>query len=179
MSNSPHRNHRTRRRIIDNERHAFFVTFSCYRRRKLLDDDRAKGIVVHYLSAQLKHQSGACMGFVIMPDHVHAMVRFQQPGSLSVFMGQWKRRSSLELKNLFQTKLTGYGAKIDLHGPMWQPKYHVFNVHSPAKAKEKLTYMHNNPVTAGMVKRAEDWRFSSAGWYVLNRSVGVDLTPLK
>ena len=110
-----------RRRIIDNNRHAFFVTFSCYHRRKLLDDDRAKGIVVHFLSAQLMHQSGACIGFVIMPDHVHAMVRFQKQDTLSTFMGQWKRRSSLALKNLFQTKLTGYGAKIDLDGPMWQP----------------------------------------------------------
>jgi putative transposase len=167
-----------RRRIIDDNRHAFFVTFSCYRRRKLLDDDRAKGAVVHYLSAQLKNQSGTCTGFVIMPDHVHVMVCFQQPGTLSAFMGQWKRRSSLALKNLFRTKLTGYGAKIDLHGPMWQPKYYVFNVFSPDKAGEKLTYMHNNPIAAGLVQRAEDWRFSSARWYLLNRSVGVQLTPL-
>jgi putative transposase len=167
-----------RRRIIDNNRHAFFVTFSCYHRRKLLDDDRAKGIVVHFLSAQLMHQSGACIGFVIMPDHVHAMVRFQKQDTLSTFMGQWKRRSSLALKNLFQTKLTGYGAKIDLDGPMWQPKYYVFNVFSLVKAREKLTYMHNNPVAAGLVQGAADWRFSSAGWYLQNRSVGVKLTAL-
>jgi putative transposase len=167
-----------RRRIIDDDRHAFFVTFSCYRRRKLLDDDRAKGILVHYLSAQLAHQSGVCMGFVIMPDHVHALVRFRQADTLSVFMGQWKRRSSMALKNLFQSKLTSYGAKIDLEGPMWQAKYHVFNVFSPAKARQKLNYMHNNPVAAGLVGRAEDWRFSSAGWYLMNRSVGVHLTSL-
>jgi putative transposase len=106
------------------------------------------------------------------------MVRFQQPESLSAFMGQWKRRSSLALKSLFRTKLTGYGAKIDLHGAMWQPKYYVFNVFSPDKAREKLTYMHNNPVAAGLVGGAVDWRFSSARWYFLNRSVGVRLTPL-
>jgi len=76
-------------------------------------------------------------------------------------------------------KLTGYGAKIDLNGPMWQPKYYTFNVFSPAKAREKLVYMHNNPVTAGLVQKAEDWRFSSASWYLLNRSVGVQLTPLR
>jgi putative transposase len=167
-----------RRRIIDIDRHAFFVTFSCYRRRKLLDDDRGKGIVVHYLSAQLKHQSGDCIGFVIMPDHVHAMVRFKQSDTLSVFMGQWKRRSSLALKNLYQTKLTGYGARIDLDGPMWQPKYYVFNVYSLVKAREKLTYMHYNPVAAGLAQKPTDWRFSSAGWYLLNRSVGVSLTAL-
>ena len=47
-----------RRKIYDNLNHAYFVTFSCYRRRRLLDSDRAKGIVVHYLSAQLNNQKG-------------------------------------------------------------------------------------------------------------------------
>jgi len=45
-----------RRQIFDSERHACFVTFSCLRRRKLLDDKQAKGIVVHFLSVQLKNQ---------------------------------------------------------------------------------------------------------------------------
>jgi putative transposase len=167
-----------RRKIFDKNHHAYFVTFSCYRRRKLLDGNRAKGIVVHFLSAQLKHQSGDCAGFVIMPDHVHALIHFKQPGALSVFIGQWKRRSSIALKLLFQKDLTGYGAKIDLEGPMWQPKYYVFNIYSQSKAMEKLTYMHNNPVVAGLVARAQDWQFSSAGWYLLNRPVGVRLTLL-
>ena len=97
---------------------------------------------------------------------------------LSVFMGQWKRRTSIALKKLFQTKLNRYGKKIDLNGPMWQPKYYVYNVYSENKAREKLAYMHNNPVRAGLVKRAEEWRFGSAAWYSLNRSVGVRLTSL-
>ena len=73
-----------RRKIFDKDNHAYFVTFSCYRRRRLLDHDRAKGIVVHFLSAQLKNQNGSCIGFVIMPDHVHAMVAFDEADSLSI-----------------------------------------------------------------------------------------------
>ncbi len=74
-----------RRTIFDFGNHAYFVTFSCYRRRKLLDHDQAKQIVIHFLAAQLKNQSGTCMGFVIMPDHVHAIIHFQNAGSLSIF----------------------------------------------------------------------------------------------
>ena len=167
-----------RRKIFADNRHAYFVTFSCLRRRKLLENDRAKAIVVHFLAAQLKNQSGHCMGFVIMPDHVHALIHFQQPQTLSVFIGQWKRRSSIALKSLFQKYLTCYGDQIDLKGGMWQPKYYVFNIFSQDKAIEKLTYMHNNPVAAGLVAKAQDWRFSSAGWYLLKRSVGVPVTPI-
>jgi hypothetical protein len=41
---------------------------------------------------------------------------------------------------------------MDLQGPMWQPKYYVFNVYSATKAREKLDYMHHNPVKAGLVE---------------------------
>jgi putative transposase len=67
-----------RRKLFDSENHAYFVTFSCYRRRKILDHDRAKQIVIHYLVAQLNNQSGTCTGFVIMPDHVHANYPFSK-----------------------------------------------------------------------------------------------------
>jgi len=38
---------------------------------RILDDDRAKGIVVHFLADELKKTGGSCVGFVIMPGHVH------------------------------------------------------------------------------------------------------------
>jgi len=164
------------RKIINDKRHAHFITFSCYGRRKLLDDDAAKGIVVHFLDAQLKNHSADCMGFVVMPDHVHALVQFEPPGNLGAFIGQWKHRTSIVLKTLFQEKAVGHGAHLGIANPMWQPESKVFNVYSPHKAKEKMACMHNMPVNAGLVAKALDWRYSSARWYLMNRSVGVPLT---
>jgi putative transposase len=166
------------RKIFDNENHAHFVTFSCYRRQRILDDDQAKQIVMHFLAAQLKNQNGICMGFVIMPDHVHAMIRFQDSGMLSVFINQWKRRSSMQLKQLYKEKLTNYGTKIDLEKPMWQPKYYDFNIFSEAKAREKLTYMHLNPVKSGLIDRPENWRFGSARYYLMGKPIGVPITKI-
>jgi putative transposase len=42
-------------------------------------------------------------------------------------------------------------------------------------AREKLDYMHLNPVRAGLVTRAVDWRWSSAGYYVNGVDVGIAL----
>jgi putative transposase len=164
-----------RRKIFVGEGHAYFVTFSCYRRRSLLDDDQAKGIVIHFLTAQLANQQGSCLGFVVMPDHVHALVWFSGEDRLSLFMNQWKRRSSMQMKGLYRDRLSAYGESVDLQGPMWQPKVYVFNVHSERKAKEKLDYMHNNPVKSGLVQHAQDWLYSSARWYLLGKSVGVPI----
>lgn len=166
-----------RRRIFDSEGHAHFVTFSCYRRRRLLDDKQAKGIVVRFLSAQLLNQQGKCIGFVVMPDHVHALLRFNEAESLSVFMNQWKRRSSIQLKHLYSKALRHYGEMVDLNGPVWQPRYYSFNIFSKMKVRQKLEYMHSNSVKAGLVSNPVDWPFSSARWYLTGRPVGVEITP--
>jgi putative transposase len=62
------------RTIHDDAPHAHFITFSCYRRRRLLDHDRAKRVVLGVLNSQLECRQAACIGFVVMPDHVHAIV---------------------------------------------------------------------------------------------------------
>jgi hypothetical protein len=49
--------------------------------------------------------------------------------------------------------------------------------HHPSRQKveEKLEYMHLNPVRAGLVERAEEYRWSSALWYLEGKSVGLPI----
>ena len=164
-----------RRRIYDDERHAQFVTFSCYRRRRLLDHDRCKRIVLGVLNSQLAIQNGICIGFVVMPNHVHALIWFPETRQLSHFMKQWKQRSSVQIKAAFRGGLQSYAARIDPADPVWQPRYYPFNVFSDRKLQEKLDYMHENPIRAGLARRAIDWPWSSARHYALGRSVGVPI----
>ena len=53
----------TERRIYDQERYAHFVTFSCYRRARLLDADRAKACVLGTLLDYM-HLNPVRAGFV-------------------------------------------------------------------------------------------------------------------
>ncbi|MEX1096786.1 MAG: transposase [Planctomycetales bacterium] len=163
------------RRIFDSEGHAQFVTFSCYRRRRLLDDDRCKRIVIGTLGAELAKRSGVCIGFVVMPDHVHALVWFPETHQLSDFMQVWKQRSSVLIHRVLESQLRQYAGSIGRDDPVWQPKYYAFNVWSEDKVHEKLTYMHENPVRAGLVERAADWRWSSARWYDGRCPVGLPI----
>ncbi len=163
------------RAVYEDELHAHFVTFSCYGRRRLLDDDRAKRIVLGVLNSQLAGRKASCVGFVVMPDHVHAIVWFPVAAQLSVFMQQWKRISSHHIGRLVQDSLPHYAAKIGTGDPFWQAKYYGFNLHSEEKLREKLTYMHENPVRAGLVTRPCDWAFSSARFYEQGQGVGVPI----
>ena len=50
--------------------------------------------------------------------------------------------------------------------PFWQARYCDFHVWSEKKFVEKLRYLHRNPVARGLVKQAEDWRWSSFRHYL-------------
>jgi len=163
-----------RRRIYDSERHAHFVTFSCDRRRSLLQHDQAKRIVIGHLGARLSKRDGLCIGFVIMPDHVHALVWFPATDQLSRFINEWKSQSSAALRKLYESKFPEYWNQVE-RTSVWQPRYYGFNVFTRQKIEEKLTYMHLNPVRTGLVNRAVDWPYSSARWYEQHKSVGLPI----
>jgi hypothetical protein len=43
----------------------------------------------------------------------------------------------------------------------WQARFYDFNVYTEKKKKEKLEYMHGNPVARGLVSHLKDWACSS------------------
>ena len=47
----------------------------------------------------------------------------------------------------------------------WQRRFYDFNVWSAKKIREKLEYMHANPVVRKLVLHPEDWPWSSFCFY--------------
>jgi putative transposase len=84
-------------------------------------------------------------GYVIMPEHVHLLV--SEP-------------SRAQLDRAIQALKTSV-AKQSPQRPFWLPRYYDFNIHSEEKSKEKLHYLHRNPVTRGLVERPEQWKWST------------------
>jgi putative transposase len=139
----------------------------------LLDHDQPKRIVLGGLNAVLTKRQSTCIGFVIMPDHVHAILWFEATGKISGFMHDWKRETSYHLRNWYRDHAAHYTHDFGEGDKFWQPKYYDFVVYGQKKLLEKLTYMHENPVRAGLVAKAVDWRWSSARWYLAGKTVGV------
>ena len=57
----------------------------------------------------------------------------------------------------------------------WQTRFYDFNVRTEKKRKEKLRYMHQNPVRRGMVSNPEEWRWSSYRFYLLDEPGRVEV----
>jgi putative transposase len=165
-----------RRRILDDLLYVHFVTFSVRRRRRLLDHDHSKRIVLGVLNELLRRFDARCIGFVIMPDHVHAGIWFPKPRQLTRFMHGWKRMSSFRIREWYRKEAPNYYAEASTGDSFWNPKYYAFEIFRGEKLEEKLTYMHANPERAGLVESATEWKWSSAGWYQSLRDVGVPIT---
>ncbi len=56
---------------------------------------------------------------------------------------------------------------------IWQQDNHPITLYSEKVIWEKADYIHNNPVRAGIVRKPEDYLYSSAANYKEQRSDGI------
>jgi len=149
-----------------------FVTFSCYRRRPLMGTARSRDCFLTILDRMRSKRNFLLLGFVVMPEHVHLLVS-EPPGSnpsiaLQVLKQEVSRRLRKEhrLSSESQAGLKFAEARtVEEH--FWQRRFYDFNVWSEKKFREKLEYMHANPVKRGLVLHPKDWPWSSWRHYAL------------
>ncbi|MES2793345.1 MAG: hypothetical protein V4719_27285 [Planctomycetota bacterium] len=84
--------------------------------------------------------------------------------------------SSFEIRKWYSDRAPSDFQEFGPGDRFWQPKSYCFHLNSAGKIQEKLEYIHLNPQRAGLVRRAVDWRWSSARWYLQQRSVGVPIS---
>jgi putative transposase len=75
----------------------------------------------------------------------------------------WKMRRKEKAKAEGQLRLD-FPGESELRS-FWQSRYYDFNVYKKHKLREKLRYMHANPVVRGLVLNPGEWRWSSWGYY--------------
>jgi len=165
------------RRILDLPGHDHFLTFSTYQRRRFLDSGETWDIVLEVLQKCLLSHQADCAGFVIMPDHVHALISGKENFKISPFVQVWKKTSSYRIKRFFERELKRYEQLCPEGCPIWQARFYDYNVDSNEKLNEKIEYMHENPVAAGLTTTALDWNWSSSRFYECGEPVGVTITP--
>lgn len=120
------------------QRYICFITFSVFKRRKLLDLDQPKRILLSVLNHQLELIPSKCLGFVIMPEHVHSLIWLDDPKSLNRFIHGWKRMSSFAIREWYKEQAANYFANFGPGDRFWQPKSYAFNLYSANKLQEKL-----------------------------------------
>ena len=163
--------------------HLHFLTFSCYRCLLLLGTSQARDLFVRELARVRKEYSFALVGYVVMPEHVHLLIGEPRKGDPSTVLKMLKQRVSRELRkkpkgaadsasNLGLAEYSGEELR-----QFWQARFYDFNVRSEQKKREKLLYMHANPLTRRLVNHPREWPWSSYSAYARDgeRLIEIDL----
>lgn len=64
-----------------------------------------------------------------------------------------------------------YNRRWNRYGPLFQGRFHSVPIFNPMRALETSCYVHQNPVPPGLAARAQDYRWSSIGYYIGTPSV--------
>jgi putative transposase len=160
-----------------------FITFSCYERRPLLGTVSGRNLFVK-VPGEVRDKYGFLLvGYVLMPEHVHLLVSEPKKGMPSKVAQVLKQRVSRAMR---RRKRRGSDAQLSLKFAseagglrrFWQMGFYDFNVWSSEKKREKLNYIHANPVQRKLVKHPKEWPWSSWPFYANGDYELVRIDPI-
>ncbi len=175
--------HRKRMRRREHPNQPRFLTFSCYRRLPLFNNDRIKDRFAEYIQAAHERFGFHLYAWVIMPEHVHLLLwpllpsypveiflRDTKRDFASEIIGRWRQLNARILSRLIAPDGT---TRFWMRGGGFDD-----NVESQDELANIIEYIHRNPVKRGLVTVPEEWPWSSASWYAGDRTGIVRIDPL-
>ena len=94
------------------------------------------------------------LGYCLMPNHFHLALQPFNDGDLSRWM-QW----------LTTSHVRRYHRHCGGSGHVWQDRYKSFPIEAGDHLYVVLRYIERNPLRANLVKRSQDWAWSSLRWW--------------
>jgi REP element-mobilizing transposase RayT len=166
-------------RVFTDKHYAYFVTWTVVDWLPLFAEPVYRQVVLDSLSYLRTNKHTQLNAFVVMYTHVHAVLWPDDGINLSDVTRDFKRFTSREISkaalrqgaNCFirafaNSRLANRAQDISQY-QVWQEGSHPEAIFSKNFARQKIDYIHRNPVRAGMVKTADEWPFSSARAYLL------------
>jgi REP element-mobilizing transposase RayT len=114
--------------------------------------------------------------YVIMSNHVHFIISAAPGYKISNIMRDFKKFTSkrivaaiennlLESRKKWMLNMFGFAGQNNNSNEQyqfWQQEYHPVALDTPEKTIQRLNYLHENPVRAGIVWLPEQYKYSSA-----------------
>jgi len=153
---------------ISRSSQALYLTVVAKDRLPVFRTDTISNLACEALAEARKSGGFLVFAYVIMPDHLHLIT--SQPNNPADVLRRVKGMTGRRVIDYL--KLKGFKSSLEklrheewkrkhAHS-LWQQEKNVFSIYSEAVFMQKVNYIHANPVRAGLVERAVDYRWSSA-----------------
>ncbi|MEW6555834.1 MAG: transposase [Elusimicrobiota bacterium] len=164
-----------------------FVTTNTINRVKIFNDEVSARFLLLCIGYHKFMLNFYLLGYVIMPDHLHMLLQIlSEKYNLSVIMKQIKGNFARKYNEWYQKnqptgsrRLNADYLKWDYRGfsykPVWQESFYDTALRDPKQVREKIEYMHWNPVKAGIVDHPKDYEFSSYHQYYGEKRLWIQI----
>lgn len=157
---------RSRYHVIGNQPH--FITCTVVNWIPLFSQAELAQIILNSLNFIQSKQRLTLYGYVIMENHLHLIA---SAANLSKEIGNFKSFTARSIIDLLQQNRVNYilaqlkfyklQHKINQEYQVWQEGIHPQAILSEEMFRQKLDYIHNNPVKRGYIDDPAHWRYSS------------------
>ncbi|MEE1946719.1 transposase [Pedobacter sp. KR3-3] len=123
----------------------------------------------YFLTKLEKHLRQSCTlyAYCLMPNHFHLFLKVNH-----------KHDFELGIKNFFISYTKSINKAYGRVGGLFQGRYRASVVNSDSYYSRVITYIHQNPLMTGLVKKLEDYRYSSYSKYLTNDPAFIDKAPV-
>ncbi|HEU4574847.1 MAG TPA: hypothetical protein VFS36_07575 [Chitinophagaceae bacterium] len=158
----------------------FFITFTCYQWLPLIEKVSGYTIIYHWFD-YLKSKGHYINGYVIMPNHVHALISFVETDQdINTIVGNGKRfmaykiidlleqNSEAELLSRLSNSVEEKRKQNNKKHEVWELSFDWKDCRTKNFITQQLDYIHNNPCRGkwNLCNSPVEYLHSSAKFYL-------------
>jgi putative transposase len=140
----------------------FFITTVTIWRLPIFRRETNARLFIETLAHYREQKKFLLHEFVVMPDHIHALLT---------------PSDSISLERAMRFIKGGFSHRLDRRGPVWQASFTNHRVRNWADYERCREYIWMNPVRARLAARPEEYPYSSAGRALVMDAVPQGLKP--
>lgn len=133
--------------------HYYHVTTTTHLRRRVFDGFDLARSAIRTLHSVEALGSSELLAWVLMPDHLHVLIRLADHAQLSQLMNRLKAAIAREINR-----------RLGTSGPVWQRAYHDHVIRDEETLEAVGRYIIMNPLRAGLVRRVGEYPHWDAVW---------------
>jgi REP element-mobilizing transposase RayT len=166
----------SRKYAIRDPRQTYFVTFTVIQWLDVFTRREYRDIFVESIRYCQCHKGLEVYGFVIMSSHVHMILRSGGGERLEDIIRDIKKYTSSKIIEAISDNpgesrrellmwlfaRAGKANSNNTNFQFWQQHSHPIELNTNEKFRQRLDYIHNNPVEAGLVLSPDQYTYSSA-----------------
>lgn len=170
---------------IHDENGIFFVTSTIVNWIPVFVNEAYFSIMINTMKHYQDKNDLIIYAYVFMPNHFHMIISNDDISKIMQSAKKYSARKIIEnlkidcndaILKAFREFKPEYKT-TSIH-QVWQESFHPKEIVSYEMLKQKIEYIHNNPVRKSLVEKPEDWEYSSAKDYYTDKKGLLDIVRL-